>query len=353
MPTLDDLKNIEAAQEHAASEQTQEVSQTEADSAETTNENTEAQQVQQEVYAETPNVQTENQQTVFANEQLAEANAFMQRTGKTLEDYLNLKKPVESFNKEDLIMKYLTEKEGKTESEAKLELLKLKVEDAPEDDDFFDDEQDEEFKLQQKAKQEKLDGLFDKAKNFHELQVAQELGASAAPQNQEPQQPQGFEDHLKSLQESQMKEVERLNLQYKTDLYSELPALTEIPMTIDGETVKFRVSDEMRNEIKETTENLASVANQYFDTSGSGKLTNASGLMTEVSAWINPKTRGILLAEYAREIRNRVLAETEISERNITLSQRREVTEGTIKSDEQLAAESIMRDRRSAFQARK
>ena len=88
---------------------------------------------------------TETQQTVFANEELAKINEFVQRSGKGVEDYYALQKTSEQLDKRELLKKYYSEKEGMTEKEVNRELKKF---DDVEDEDLVDDDTKEHYEIQ-------------------------------------------------------------------------------------------------------------------------------------------------------------------------------------------------------------
>ena len=118
-----------------------------------------------------PSVTQETPSTQYANEEVAMLNAYLQKNpDKTLRDYQNLTRPASELSEDELLKKYLSEKEGMTEKEIQLEMRKLEVK-ASEEGDFDFEDDDDESRLEAEARRERK---LRESKNWYE-QSQQEL----------------------------------------------------------------------------------------------------------------------------------------------------------------------------------
>lgn len=268
-------------------------------------------EVQTEVRVE-PEVKQETKVTKkYATEQVEELNHYLSKNpDKTLEDYLRLKQPIESSDKLGLIKEWLSEKEGLTEAEIKLELKKMEVKEKNGDDDFDFDDDDEVKNLEAEALLEKK---FREAKSWKEQYVSEQLAYEKETSVQDDLPVR--EQIIKDYNEWVASESEKTLQEYYTTAFQSLNELKEYGMTINGETVQFDLDDDLKSTIK-TSLDTNNIVKQFFD--DNGKLVNTKDYF-ESLMWMNKTSRDKLLAERDKQVEARVRAETARTRKNVTL----------------------------------
>ena len=252
----------------------------------------------------------------FANEELAEANAFLKRNpDKTFDDYKALKIPTSEVSEEQLLKQYLSEKEGMTATEVALQMKKIDIMDEsdPEFEDFHDKDSIE--YLEAKAKRERL---LQNAREWREDSVKAALsGSEEAPETSKVT----VEDFAKA----EIDRIKKTREEYLTSTYTALNEIQDIPLDILGDTVSFVPSENFRNEMKVTAEDVAYVTQKFFNEDGS--LKDAKGFINEVAIWINEKTRTEMLNFAIDQALKKNTAESGKIRRNVSLGSTAKTTE--------------------------
>ncbi|MEI7488035.1 MAG: hypothetical protein WCJ72_11625 [Chryseobacterium sp.] len=253
------------------------------------------------------------QKNVFANEELAEANAFLLKNPtKTLEDYKALKIPSGDISEEDLMKQFLSVKEGKTESEIAYELKRLekKNPDPDFDDEFENDESLDDLKL--KGDRERL---IQNAREWRDGFVKEQLKFD--DENQESQTITNDNPSIEQFINDAQKAHEEYTQNFRTEIYKALPLINQIDLDVQGSTVGFVPSEEFKTEMRLSAENIGGIGKEFFDENGN--ITNAKSFITENTLWANPKTRQPLLDFMMEQavLKDRAVRDKE--RRNITL----------------------------------
>lgn len=254
----------------------------------------------------------------YSNEIVEEIDAYFKKNpDKSLDDYLRLKRPIDSISNDELIKEFLSEKEGMTEAEIKLEMKKMEVkQNADEDDDFDLDEDDEVKRLEAQALLEKR---LREAKAWKEQSVSEQLAFEKETSVQEdiPAREQVISEYEKWRADEMRKATE----EYYTTAFQSLNELQGFEVDINGETVLLDVDDALKSTIKQSLD-TTTIVKQFFDEKG--KLVNTKGYF-EALAWFNKDSREKLLQERDRQVEARVKAETAKVRKNITINNRQTV----------------------------
>ena len=254
----------------------------------------------------------------YSNEQVEEIDAYFKKNpDKSLDDYLRLKRPIDSIGNDELIKEFLSEKEGMTEAEIKLEMKKMEVkQNADEDDEFDLDEDDEVKRLEAQALLEKR---LREAKAWKEQSVSEQLTFEKETSVQEdiPAREQVISEYEKWRADEMRKATE----EYYTTAFQSLNELQGFEVDINGEIVLLDVDDALKTTIKQSLD-TTTIVKQFFDEKG--KLVNTKDYF-EALAWFNKDSREKLLQERDRQVEARVKAETAKVRKNITLNNRQTV----------------------------
>ena len=254
----------------------------------------------------------------YSNEQVEEIDAYFKKNpDKSLDDYLRLKRPIDSISNDELIKEFLSEKEGMTEAEIKLEMKRMEVKQNADDDDEFDlDEDDEVKRLEAQALLEKR---LREAKAWKEQSVSEQLTFEKETSVQEdiPAREQVISEYEKWRADEMRKATE----EYYTTAFQSLNELQGFEVDINGETVLLDVDDALKSTIKQSLD-TTTIVKQFFDEKG--KLVNTKDYF-EALAWFNKDSREKLLQERDRQVEARVKAETAKVRKNITLNNRQTV----------------------------
>lgn len=275
-------------------------------------------EVTPEASVETKEVSEPKVTKKYSNEQVEEIDAYFKKNpDKSLDDYLRLKRPIDSISNDELIKEFLSEKEGMTEAEIKLEMKRMEVkQNADEDDEFDLDEDDEVKRLEAQALLEKR---LREAKAWKEQSVSEQLTFEKETSVQEdiPAREQVISEYEKWRADEMRKATE----EYYTTAFQSLNELQGFEVDINGETVLLDVDDALKSTIKQSLD-TTTIVKQFFDEKG--KLVNTKGYF-EALAWFNKDSREKLLQERDRQVEARVKAETAKVRKNITLNNRQTV----------------------------
>ena len=275
-------------------------------------------EVTPEASVETKEVSEPKVTKKYSNEQVEEIDAYFKKNpDKSLDDYLRLKRPIDSISNDELIKEFLSEKEGMTEAEIKLEMKRMEVkQNADEDYEFDLDEDDEVKRLEAQALLEKR---LREAKAWKEQSVSEQLTFEKETSVQEdiPAREQVISEYEKWRADEMRKATE----EYYTTAFQSLNELQGFEVDINGETVLLDVDDALKTTIKQSLD-TTTIVKQFFDEKG--KLVNTKGYF-EALAWFNKDSREKLLQERDRQVEARVKAETAKVRKNITLNNRQTV----------------------------
>lgn len=275
-------------------------------------------EVAPEASVETKEVSEPKVTKKYSNEQVEEIDAYFKKNpDKSLDDYLRLKRPIDSISNDELIKEFLSEKEGMTEAEIKLEMKRMEVkQNADEDDEFDLDEDDEVKRLEAQALLEKR---LREAKAWKEQSVSEQLTFEKETSVQEdiPAREQVISEYEKWRADEMRKATE----EYYTTAFQSLNELQGFEVDINGETVLLDVDDALKTTIKQSLD-TTTIVKQFFDEKG--KLVNTKDYF-EALAWFNKDSREKLLQERDRQVEARVKAETAKVRKNITLNNRQTV----------------------------
>lgn len=272
----------------------------------------------------------------FANEELERLNDFLlKHPNKSIEDYNQLKKPIESFSEEDLLRNFYSEKEGMTEAEIAYELKRLEKK---ETDDEFGDELDELEVLKLNAEREKI---LKEAKDFRANQVQEFLAEKEAETHELPKQ----ESEIQTFLQEQEKLAKAERNEYLKEIYEVLPEITEVELQLNGESIKFVPDEEFNKEMRLVAEDVSYATQKYFDKNG--KMTDKKGFIENAALWVNPKTRQPMIDFMIEQAVTRDRAERDKVARNITLDKPNGTSvQGSIDGAE--AFEAFMRERNAS-----
>ena len=275
-------------------------------------------EVTPEASVETKEVSEPKVTKKYSNEQVEEIDAYFKKNpDKSLDDYLRLKRPIDSIGNDELIKEFLSEKEGMTEAEIKLEMKRMEVkQNADEDDEFDLDEDDEVKRLEAQALLEKR---LREAKAWKEQSVSEQLTFEKETSVQEdiPAREQVISEYEKWRADEMRKATE----EYYTTAFQSLNELQGFEVDINGETVLLDVDDALKTTIKQSLD-TTTIVKQFFDEKG--KLVNTKDYF-EALAWFNKDSREKLLQERDRQVEARVKAETAKVRKNINLNNRQTV----------------------------
>lgn len=257
----------------------------------------------------------DKKESIFANEELAEANAYLKKNpGKSFADYQALKAPTDSLNENDLIKSYLSEKEGKTEAAIAYELKRMELKESDYD---FDDEFSEEETLENLKVKAEREELIQKAREWRDGFVKEQLNFSddnkenTTENNQQPVK--SIDEFLQDAKRAH----EEYTQNYRTEVYKAVGEINEIPININGELVSFIPDEDFRTEMRKGAEDVGSIGKEFFD--DKGNITNAQAFIKENTLWGNPKTRQKLLDFSNEQAVLKYIASRDKGQRNITL----------------------------------
>lgn len=276
----------------------------------------------------------------FASEKVAKYNDFVRKTGK--EDYSEFEfweKGVDNISEDDLLRRYLSEKEKMSADEIDDEMEKMELPDTEADDfdeDFFDeDEYSEKEALRNKT--------LKKAKEWHN----EEYSKISSMEGSDIPKYMSAEEYDNLVMENRNK-VQKENLEH---LYKTLPnisgislkTLSDINNDIEGIEVDYAPDEVFKSDLKRVSEDIGVAVNQYFEEDGSGRLRDPRG-WAELSAWAYPPTRNKLINHIVTQaiLKDRVARSNR--QRNVTTDNYQAVSDGS-PNDESAFLEWFSRSR--------
>ncbi len=267
------------------------------------------------IQSEIENPSTEPEQLPrknFASEKVAKYNAFVEKTGRDdYKDFEFWQTPTNEVNEEELLRKFLSEKEGMSEKEIAFEMKRMEV---PEKDDDFDDEFGDTTDY---SEQEILrERMLKKAKQWHEEEFEK---LSSNETDYSIPQKLSVEEYEQLARERQMN-IHQSNLE---GIYETLPTITGLNLQISGNEkqnipqvdVTFTPDDDFKSEMKRVSEDIGVVINGFYEEGG--KLTDPKG-WAELAVWAHKPTRDKMI-QFAIE-------QAVLNDRAARSNQRRNVT---------------------------
>lgn len=226
---------------------------------------------------------TEKKVEKTVNEKIAELNDFLNRNPELTEkDYFELKKPVEQHNQDELIRKYLSEKEGLNEYAVKLKMKKFDTE----IDEDFDGELDVESEEYLEAQAEKAE-ILKKAQQYHIEETEKILNANReeVEQTEETHEPT----------EEEIQEFRKLMKQnYDSAIMKSSNELEGVEIEVNGEKLKIIPEESHRKSMMETGYNIGEHTNKYFSENGF-ELVKGEEFAKDIIFWQTPETRNLAL----------------------------------------------------------
>lgn len=281
----------------------------------------------------------------FANEELAEANAYMLKNpGKTFEDYKALKVPTDQLKSEDVIRKYLSEKEGKSESQIAYELKRLELKE--EGGDFDDDFSDGEDSLEYLKKKADFDELDQKARAWHDDYIKEQLNFDGSQGQNDNNGNQSAAKSIDEFLQDAKRAQEEYTQNYRTEIYKAVGDIKQIELNINGKEVSFVMDETFRTEMRKGAEDVSGIGKEFFDENG--VITNPSSFIKENTLWANPKTRQPVLDFMIEQAILQDRANRDKGQRNITLDATQPHSVGSNNNDGKVVDEMLAR-RKTSF----
>lgn len=229
----------------------------------------------------TPETPTDVPTKSFASEKAAKFDDFVRKTGK--DDYKEFEfwqTPTEEVNEEELLRRYFSEKEGMTEKEIAFELKQLEKTDDDFDDDFGDSEDVSEKEILRER-------ALRKAKGWH-VSEFEKLSSKDSGQPETVTSERMTAEEYNQMVIEQNKQLHQNNIQR---VYETLPAIEGIELKVSGNDklgiapidVMYIPDEEARRTLRETSEDVGKVINQFYD---NGQLIDPKGwieLMSNVA----------------------------------------------------------------------
>lgn len=229
----------------------------------------------------TPEAPAEVPTKSFASEKAAKFDDFVRKTGK--DDYKEFEfwqTPTEEVNEEELLRKYFSEKEGMTEKEIAFELKQLEKTDDDFDDDFGDSEDVSEKEILRER-------ALRKAKSWH-VSEFEKLSTKDSGQPEAVISERMTADEYNQMVIEQNKQLHQNNIQR---VYETLPTIEGIELKLNGNDKNgiapldliYVPDEEARKTLRETSEDVGRVINQFYD---KGQLIDPKGwieLMSNVA----------------------------------------------------------------------
>lgn len=267
-----------------------------------------------------PSVPKETPSTQYANEEVAMLNAYLQKNpDKTLRDYQNLTRPASELSEDELLKKYLSEKEGMTEKEIQLEMRKLEVK-ASEEGDFDFEDSDDESRLEAEAKRERR--LRESQQWYEQSQeeLLNGLKTEATPPESQTNEP--VEALRQQILDEGRQRQEATKNEYYVKTYQALNEIGDFNLPIMGDDVKFSPDESFRKALREGLDIEKSLGKFYDD---KGQLSDPAGFVKEVAYWHQP-TRQAMIDFATSQAYERGKADALKNRKNITLDSRVPIT---------------------------
>ena len=236
-------------------------------------------EVPQEVSVETPTVATietpseptiepvqevvteQPQGRININDKLSELNSYLNKyPDRDITDYQRLKQKTEELDSNELIKKYLSEKEKMSDKAISLEMKKFEnlVDDF--DDDFSDLDEDERLRLEVD-----YETILGKAREWRDADVSEQLKDLEQYSNANPMQ--SAEDYSRAFEEAR----EKAKLNYTEAIYAEIPNIKSQTVTVSGEQVDYVPDEAYLTRMRTVSENPDVLYADYQNEDGSIK----------------------------------------------------------------------------------
>lgn len=284
-----------------------------------------------------PSVTQETPSTQYANEEVAMLNAYLQKNpDKTLRDYQNATRPASELSEDELLKKYLSEKEGMTEKEIQLEMRKLEVKEKG-DDDFDFEDGDDESRLEAEARRERK---LRESKNWYEQNQQEMLnGLKAETTPSEPVNNESVEALRQQILDEGRQRQEATKNEYYVKTYQALNEIGDFNLPIMGDDVKFSPDESFRKALREGLDIEKSLGKFYDD---KGQLSDPTGFVKEVAYWHQP-TRQAMIDFATSQAYERGKADALKNRKNITLDSRVPVTGSNVDDGTKEAVDAYLK----------
>ena len=209
----------------------------------------------QEVVTEQP------QGRININDKLSELNSYLNKyPDRDITDYQRLKQKTEELDSNELIKKYLSDKEKMSDKAILLEMKKFEnlVDDF--DDDFSDLDEDERLRLEVD-----YETILGKARGWRDADVSEQLKDLEQYSNANPMQ--SAEDYSRSFEEAR----EKAKLNYTEAIYAELPNIKSQSVSVNGEQVDYVPDEAYLTRMRTVSENPDTLYADYQNEDGSIK----------------------------------------------------------------------------------
>lgn len=247
--------------------------------------------------------------TSFASEEVAKYNEFVKVTGR--EDYQDFKfwdTPTDKVDENDLLKKYLSEKEGMTEKEVNYELKRMELDE--EYGDFGDNEPSEQEILRERT--------LRKAKEWHSSEFEKISKAKEEAVSRLPEKLTAEEFTKRAMEQQYNVYQENVKKVYET-----LPNITAIPLKVSGDEskgipsveVSFSPDEQFANNMKAVSEDIGIVVNQFYDEGA--KLKDPKGWI-ENAVWAYAPTRERMIQFMIEQAVLQDRTQRDLKRRNVT-----------------------------------
>ena len=209
----------------------------------------------QEVVTEQP------QGRININDKLSELNSYLNKyPDRDITDYQRLKQKTEELDSNELIKKYLSDKEKMSDKAILLEMKKFEnlVDDF--DDDFSDLDEDERLRLEVD-----YETILGKAREWRDADVSEQLKDLEQYSNANPMQ--SAEDYSRAFEEAR----EKAKLNYTEAIYAELPNIKSQSVSVNGEQVDYVPDEAYLTRMRTVSENPDTLYADYQNEDGSIK----------------------------------------------------------------------------------
>ena len=209
----------------------------------------------QEVVTEQP------QGRININDKLSELNSYLNKyPDRDITDYQRLKQKTEELDSNELIKKYLSDKEKMSDKAISLEMKKFEnlVDDF--DDDFSDLDEDERLRLEVD-----YETILGKAREWRDADVSEQLKDLEQYSNANPMQ--SAEDYSRAFEEAR----EKAKLNYTEAIYAEIPNIKSQTVTVSGEQVDYVPDEAYLTRMRTVGENPDVLYADYQNEDGSIK----------------------------------------------------------------------------------
>lgn len=214
--------------------------------------------------SESNNVQ-ETTESAFANEELANANAYMKRTGKDYDYYKSLLKPNDELSNEELLKQFYTEKGEIGKAGLKLKMKSLEVyENFLEDgEDFESEDEPETLKM--------IADIENELREASKWREQERQNALNPPTTEKETIKEDAPMTVEQFFEEQSKKDQVVRDKFLDNLYATIPTINTFPVEVNGEVMQWSLPKEDAQEFRTSAENLKPLLDSLFDEEGQVK----------------------------------------------------------------------------------